>query len=297
MPAPEVPHLREHPDAASALARAKVLYTDLDATLLGRGGSVLRDDRGEPHTEAAEAIVALAREGLEVVMVSGRNVRQLTELCRVLGWNDFMAELGAIRAYERGARIVHDLGEWPVDAIAHKTPFGAITDAGAVELLEQAFPGRIEYHTPYHVDRDTTHVLRGQVDLPEAQRLLDGLPLPVVIVDNGLIHPRAHTLHDVERVHVYHLLPRGVSKRGAILADLAERGLGPADAIAVGDSPADLPMAEAVAFLGIVANGLDSPVLREAAPIYPNVAHTTGRAGRGWAEFAHAWLKARRSLG
>ncbi|MRR13431.1 hypothetical protein EG835_13480, partial [bacterium] len=62
-----VPYLDEHPRAAELLAGASVLYTDLDGTLVARGGSVLTDAGGAPSTVVAEAIVALSRAGLTVV--------------------------------------------------------------------------------------------------------------------------------------------------------------------------------------------------------------------------------------
>lgn len=286
------------PWAQEALGRARVLYTDLDGTLFGRGGSVLTDDSGSWSLSAVEAIVTLNSEGLQVFMVSGRNVKQLMEIARLLGWQDFIAEIGCVRVYGRGREIVYDLGDWPEGTLDGRTPYEVIDDLRALEMLQERFPGLIEYHDPYHLDRLATHVLRGEVDIEEAQRLMDTLPLPVKIVDNGLINPMRHTLRDgIERIHAYHLMPKGVSKSDAIAADLAHRGMIRDHALAIGDSPTDLEMMNSVGLMTVVSNAFDSPAMREAVGLLPHVAVTQKRQGHGWAELAHAWAAAKRSLG
>jgi hypothetical protein len=293
---PEViPFMDELPDLASRLARAKVLYTDLDGTLLGRGASLLKDGSGQPSLDAATAVVELGRAGLTVVICSGRSARQLVEVTRILGWDDCIAELGTVRSYGRGARKVYDVGLWPADAtLRGETPYEAIVRVGALDRLREAFPGLIEYHDPWHLDREVTHVLRGNVPLAAAQSLLDELALPVSLVDNGIIHPPRHTLVGVDEVHAYHLVPAGVSKPRAILADLAERGITPDEAIAIGDSAADVAMADAVGLMVAVRNGLDDPVLTAHALARAEgaVAATRGSHGAGWRELAEAWLAA-----
>jgi hypothetical protein len=284
----------ECPLAAEILPQAKILYTDLDGTLLGRGGCVLADDKGAPSLEAAGAVTRLNAAELPVVVCSGRNSKQLMELTRLLGWRDFLGELGAVRSYDRSARKVYDTGDWPPGVLLPgETPYDAIVRAGAVDLLEQEFPGFIEYHDPWHLDREVTHVLRGNVPLREAQELLGRIPLHIDLVDNGIIHPPKHTLRPGIEIHAYHLVPAGISKARAIAADLAERGLNADQAIAIGDSAEDVGMAESVGLMVVVNNGLDDPVLVERASGQPYVAATHGRQGYGWSELADAWLAAR----
>lgn len=290
-----VPFIDTLPDLRPRLARARVLYTDLDGTLLGRGASLLKDGAGEPSLDAAIAVTELNRAGLKVVICSGRNAKQLMEVSRMLGWDDFIAELGTVRSYDRGARRVYDTGAWPSNAtLDHETPYEAIVRVGALDRLREAFPGLIEYHDPWYLDREVTHVLRGNVPVPEAQALLDELPLAVSLVDNGIIHPPRHTLQGVDEVHAYHLVPAGVSKPRAIVADLAERGLARDEAIAIGDSAADVAMADAVGLMVAVHNGLDDPVLaaHALARAGGQVAATHGSHGAGWRELAEAWLDA-----
>jgi HAD superfamily hydrolase (TIGR01484 family) len=289
----EIPFLDEMPGAAARLAAATTLFTDLDGTLLGRGASVLADGEGRPNLDAVTAITRLNAAGLRVVMTSGRNARQLREGSRLLGWSDFIGELGCVRSYDRGVRVVYDTGVWPEDAtLLGETPYQAIVRVGAVARLMEAFPGRLEYHDPWHLDREVTHMLRGNVDVAAAQALLDTLPLPITLVDNGIIHPPRHHL-TCDEIHAIHLVPTGVSKHGAVAKDLAEHDASRSEAIAIGDSATDVEMAEATGLMVCVRNGLDDPLLLEAARGRADVCATRATHGSGWAELANAWLAAR----
>jgi hydroxymethylpyrimidine pyrophosphatase-like HAD family hydrolase len=297
MPAP-VPTLDAHPLAAEALAGASVLYTDLDGTLLGPGATLLADARGNPWTGTAEAVVALNRAGLTCVVCSGRNRWQLMEVSRLLGWDSYIAEVGCVIVPGRGKPPIYYTGTWGPDALRDgETPFEAITRVGALDALVRTFPARIEEHAPWHINREATHVLRGNIPLAEAQAALDTLPLAVRIVDNGIINPPRHTLRGVEEIHAYHLIPDGVRKSDAISRDLARRGLTRADALAVGDSATDVEMADAVALGVMVANGLDDARVVEATATRGNVAVTRRERGEGWVELANAWLAARQAQG
>jgi hydroxymethylpyrimidine pyrophosphatase-like HAD family hydrolase len=292
----EIPFIDELPDVRDRLAAAQVLYTDLDGTLLGRGACLLRDGSGEPTLDAAGAAVQINAAGLPVVITSGRNRKQLIEVTRLLGWDDFIGELGTVRSYGRGKREVLDLGDWPDGLVLPtETPYDAIVRVGAIEALQTRFPGRIEYHDPWHRDREVTHVLRGNVPLAEAREVLADLPLAVTLIDNGIIHPPRHTLVGVTEVHAFHLVPTGASKQRAIAADLAERGLSRDQALAIGDSAADVAMAGAVGLTVVVANGRLDPVLLEhaAGRADGELATTRGAFGAGWRELAEAWLAAR----
>jgi HAD superfamily hydrolase (TIGR01484 family) len=286
--------LDELDTARAGLANARVLFTDLDGTLLGLRGSLLTDSAGAPSLDAVNAIAALNRAGLSVVVTSGRNARQLRELTRLLDWPDFIGELGCLRSYDRGGIFEFDTGEWPTGALLEgETPYEAIERVGAVAALMDRFRGLIEYHDPWHLDREVTHLVRGNVPIDEAQAVLDDLALPVSIIDNGIIHPRAHGLVGVDEVHAMHLVPTGTNKEASIRAYLSSRGLSPDEAIAVGDSAADMAMADVVGTAFCVANGLADRALVSAAASRPNVAALRGMRGSGWAELAHAWLAAR----
>jgi hydroxymethylpyrimidine pyrophosphatase-like HAD family hydrolase len=90
--------------------------------------------------------------------------------------------------------------------------------------------------------------------------------------------------------HVFHLMPRGISKGAAIAWDLERRGLTADDAVAIGDSVSDLDMAPAVGRLFITANGASVDGMLARIDAVPNVSVTDGPMGEGWAEAVRASL-------
>ena len=291
-----IPYLDEAPNVREALSRASVLFTDLDGTLFAPGGLLLGDASVAPSVATAEAVVAINRAGLAAVVTTGRNRLQCMELSRVLGWRAFIAELGTVVVHDLIEPPTYFLGDWPQGALLPgETPYEAIIRSGALEELRRHFPGRIEEHTPWHLDREATHVLRGNIDITEARAALGALELPVALIDNGIVSAPQNTLVDVTEVHAYHLVPKGVHKARAIELVLSHRRLKREDALAIGDSATDVEMADAVALGVMVRNALDDDrVLAEAAR-RDNVVATRKERGEGWAECAHAWLAARRS--
>lgn len=243
--------LSDHLDAFRELD-VRVVYTDLDGTLLGPGGSLLTSGAGEVTTEAAEALAALHRAGVAVVPVSGRTAPQVHETARLIGARDYIAELGGITVYELGGETIraHDgRGE-------AGTPHEAMLRAGVPGLLMEAFPGVLEPHAPWaFLPRECSMLFRGHVALEEARAVLAAAGHGSLdLLDNGVI-PRSFPGLEVEEVHAYHLLPAGVTKASAARADLERRGLAPERSIAVGDSPSDAALASAVGAVCIVANG------------------------------------------
>lgn len=289
-----IPSLDESPDARAALARASVLFTDLDGTLFAPGGLLLGDATGAPSLTTAEAIVAVNRARLTPIVTTGRNRLQCMELSRVLGWRAFIAELGTVVVHDLAEPASYFLGDWPEDALLpSESPYQAIVRSGALDVLRRHFPERIEEHSPWDLDREATHVLRGNVDLLEAREALEGLALPVYIIDNGIVRAPQNTLVGVTEVHAYHLVPKGVHKAGAVQQILSRRGLAREDALAIGDSATDVEMADAVALGVMVRNALDDDRVLAAAALRVNVVATRRERGEGWAELAHAWLAAR----
>jgi len=292
--------LDESPELLEKLAQVEIVYTDLDGTLLGRGGTLLVDGSGSPSTVAAEAIVRLNLTGIPVVPVTGRSRLQCTEIVRMCGWKDFICEAGSIRSYFDGRRRTNhfDTPAWSateLDEIANgQTPLQLIRNSGALDALQTAFPGQIEHHEPWHHAREGTDVLRGYIDTDEAQRILNRLSLPVDIIDNGVIHPKVTTLRlSSEPIRAYHLVPRGVSKVRAIQLDLESRGIDAAHAVMIGDGPSDLNTASLVGLTLLVENALKSPGLDRALSAAPNAAIVRGRQTEGWAKFAETLLDAK----
>jgi hypothetical protein len=157
-----------------------------------------------------------------------------------------------------------------------ETPYGVIERSGAYELLREAFPDLIEYHTPWHENREATHLLRGCLDVREAQALLNQLTPAIGILDNGVVRNPGDLKCNGELPHAYHLVPCGVSKAQAIELDLAARGLTRAEAAAIGDSATDIEMADAVAVMALVDNAFESTGVRSELErvVRPNVYRT-----------------------
>jgi hypothetical protein len=197
--------------------------------------------------------------------------------------------------YESGAAVVLDGEEhWltggivPVDG---RSVFDQITETGAPELLLSHFAGRLEYHDPWHVGREVSHLFRGLVDAAEADALLvEHGHERLRMVDNGTIHP---PMPDGRELRAYHLVPRTSSKAAGVAFHQRARGYAPAECIAIGDSREDLGMAASVATFWLVANALEEdPTAREA--VTANVRFAEGRHGAGVHEAVITELAERR---
>lgn len=261
---------------ASAL---KVLYTDLDGTLLGPGGSLFAASGGGSTGAAAAALLELREAGVELVLMSGRTRRGLHEAARVLGASAYMAELGAL--------LVVDGGEPIEDAGAFAGP-GRVADAlarsGVAGLLLERFPGRLEPVAPW---TEVSVMFQGLVDVAEVEAALAEAGFGwLAFHDNGRLRRVLPGL-DVPEVRAYHLLPRGVSKTTAVRRHRDLRGVALEATAAVGDSLADLEVAGAVGRFFLVANGREA--IGEAA--LPSNARVTERAhGDGFAEAVRSML-------
>ncbi|HEY3239698.1 MAG TPA: HAD hydrolase family protein [Acidimicrobiia bacterium] len=265
----------------------KVLYTDVDGTLVGPLGNLLWDSARNPTAVAAEALVRAAREGLEIVAVTGRARAGMWEVARILGLSTWFCELGGVRVYERGEQVVHDHGAYP----GAGPPGDALAEARAGLMAH--FPGRIEEHTPWNTAREASVLLRGAVDPAEARAVLEGAGFGwAELVDNGVIPRRFETLAGVDQVRVYHLVPRGVSKAAAIAADRVMRGLRREDCAMVGDAAADLDCRGEVSRCFLVGNALTKdPSLVWATEAGSGVDVLRGGHGQGFAEAVAALLE------
>ena len=104
-----IPLLTNSPAALKTLSHVEMLYTDLDGTLIGLGGSLLVGGNGQPSAVTAQAVMRLNAAGLPVVITTGRNRIQTAEISRLLGWRGFIAELGCVIVPDRGAEPVYYL--------------------------------------------------------------------------------------------------------------------------------------------------------------------------------------------
>ena len=247
--------------------RIRCVYTDLDGTLLGRGAALVRTAEGEFTLLAARALEACHRAGVEVVIKSGRRRAQVMEDARLIGQSSYIFEVGAAMVVDGETTFL--TGELqPRDG---ESVHDQIAATGAPELLLRRLEGRLEYHAPFHLGREVSHVFRGLVDPREANELLAAEGHSALrFVDNGEIGPGTHT---------FHLIPADVSKARAVAAHMRARGYAREECVAVGDSREDLEVAQAVGRLFLVANAVAGDPSR-----YPNVERTEAAMSEGFYE-------------
>src|SRR5918999_2449897 len=235
----------------------RCVYTDLDGTLLGRGASLFRDHEGGFTLLPARALEACHRAGVEVVLKSGRRKAQVMEDARLLGQTAYIYEVGCgLHLDGEDTYLTGDLQPTP-----DRTVHALIEEAGAPALLLDRFAGRFEYHAPWHLGREFSHIFRGLVDVREADELLESRGFGELrLVDNGTISPKETLLGLDGPPHCYHLIPRIASKANAVAAHMRARGYAPEECVAVGDSREDLEVADVVGRFFLVANaGFEAP--------------------------------------
>jgi len=258
----------------------RCLYVDLDSTLLGPGGALLRGADRTFSLEGVRALQACDRAGAEVVLMSGRRKATVAENARLFAQPAFI--------FEAGSCLVIDGEEsWLTGDYLPYGDAGTIHDqieaAGAPALLLEHYAGRLEHHDPWHRGREVSHLFRGLVDATEADALLrerghHGLRL----VDNGGVHRRSPALVALGEVRAYHLVPRGASKANAVALHMRARGFEPEDVIAVGDSREDMETASNVGAFWFVANAVQrDPTLHAASGPRTNVRVAEGSYGAG----------------
>jgi hydroxymethylpyrimidine pyrophosphatase-like HAD family hydrolase len=270
----------------------RVVYSDLDGTMLGPFGCFFRGPDAAPSLAPATALVDLLASEIALVLVSGRSHTQLLDACHVFGADGFVGELGAVLGHDRGGSVEVLTGELP--AGHDGTPVEVLEREGIVGALLDRYAGRLEYHAPWHDGHVADLMLRGQVEPAEVERWLSDQGFGWLRMhDNGVLPHREMAAVD-GAVHVYHLMPAGLSKGGGVAADLERRRLSATQAIAIGDSVSDLSMAPQVGRFFLTANGNASPPTADAASAYDNVTICTEANGHGWVE-AVRWALHRRT--
>ena len=257
----------------------KCVYTDLDGTLLGAGASLFSDHEGGFSMMQARALEACHRAGVEVVIMSGRRRVQVHEDARLIGQNSFIFEAGS--AFSIEGETIMATGDFEhSDGL---TLVEQASERGVPDLLLAHFGDKLEYHEPWHLDREMSHLFRGEVDTAQANHLLEENGHgDLRLLDNGAIRRR---MPGIEITHVYHLVAKGASKASAVAAHSSARGYEREQTIAVGDSLEDLEAANSVGHFFMVANGPERDAgVKSALPSYSNATVTEGRAGDGFYE-------------
>lgn len=257
----------------------RCVYTDLDGTLLGKGASLFTDEEGNFSMSQARGLEACHRAGVEVVIMSGRREMQVHEDARIIGQTSYIFEAGAAFSVDRERFMM--TGDFELDE--QLTICQQIEARGVPELLMGHFGEKLEFHEPWHVNREMSHLFRGEVDPAEANRLLEENGHgDLRLLDNGAITRR---MPGIEVTNCYHLVPKDVSKGAAVAAHARVRGYDISETIAVGDSLEDLEVAPSVGTFFMVANGPEKdPGVRAALPRFPNARVTGEKNGAGFYE-------------
>ena len=262
------------------------LYLDLDGTLLGRGASLFHDGDGAVSLLAPRAIEACLRADVEVVLMSGRRRAQVAEAARLFGQSAFIFEAGCVLELD-GEQL------WLTELVAgEQSVHEQIESSGAPALLLEHYAGRLEYHAPWHLGREISHLFRGEIDAAEADALLARSGHGNLrLVDNGGVHGPAEAIG----MRVYHLIPAGGSKAAAVARHMRARGLAREDTFAAGDSREDLAVAGVVGTFWLVANALErDPTMHTALAAHPNVRLAEASHGAGVYEAVLTTLAERR---
>lgn len=271
----------------------RCVYLDLDGTLLGPGGSLLRGPDGGFGLEGVRALQACARAEVEVMLYSGRRQQSVFECARLIGAAAYTFEVGC-------GLVIDGEREWLTDGVVPSAERGSIyaqiEASGAPALLLERYRGRLEYHTPWSVGREVSHLFRGSVDLAEVAELLDSHGLGWLrLVDNGVVRAAAEQMPGLEVVHAYHLIPAAASKGRAVARHMQARGYTAADVIAAGDSREDLGLTSVVGCFWLVANALErDPQLGDEATGRPGVRVASAGYGAGVYEAVITTLAERR---
>jgi hydroxymethylpyrimidine pyrophosphatase-like HAD family hydrolase len=270
-------------------ATLRLLYTDLDGTLLGPGGSLFAGQGGKVTARAAAAVVRLHEAGVQLVLVSGRTQAQTREVARVVGAQAYIAETGAL-IVDRGDLRGPETTTTNFGTFTGKgAPFDEMVRSGVGGFLMERNPGSLEPHTPWSSQhRVATMLFRGFLDLEGSRASLAAANYDWVgLVDNGVI-PRTYPGLDVPEVRAYHLVPKDVSKASGVHRHLATTDINAHQAAAVGDSLSDLEIGGEVGSMFITANG--RAAVGNAASGMANVTFTESANGDGFAEAVDALL-------
>jgi HAD superfamily hydrolase (TIGR01484 family) len=249
----------------TALARPRLVATDLDGTLL--------DDDGRLSEHSQDVLGRVQELGVRVVIVTARPLRWMDELWARVGGG-------------RGVGIVSN-GAITYDIASHEVleMHGIRADVGLpmVEAIREAAPGTAialeclggYRHEPAYVDLHPTPPDMRVGDLAE----LWDEPAVKVLAQHLTLDPDDFRARVVDAVgetatptwtidHLMEISAPGVTKGGALSALCDQLGVAPEEVVAFGDMPNDLAMLAWAGTSYAVANGHES-VLAAADHVAP----------------------------
>jgi HAD superfamily hydrolase (TIGR01484 family) len=267
----------------------KVLYTDLDGTLLNDTGCLIKDVEGKFFYDALSLFKKIEDKGWDIVLVSGRSRVQLRYNAQLMGLKNFIPELGCEMVYDLGKEVHVTFDR---EKFNYKITKGGSDLVKIIDIFKKAFPGRIESYLEWSMGRSYNALFFGDIDIGRANRLLaengyKGLEL----VDNGFSKLVSLDI-DVEHLRIYNLIPKGVDKASAIKLDRKIRNLEKNNCIALGDSVEDIKMAKEVGAFFLMKNAIDRDGgVAELIKNYDNIYVTGKLMNHGWTEVMDYLLK------
>jgi HAD superfamily hydrolase (TIGR01484 family) len=249
------------------LDKVTVIYTDVDGTLVTDG--CLFCNREGFTMRNTQAIYRLLSAGVDVVMTSGRESEKLSDTARLLGFQNYIANLGIEIVYNQGKKVITNFG---IDVEDHQSLKNWIKNTRVIEALLSKFPEKITFYEPWADILRTHYLMIGEVSNAELETLFSDKFPELRIIDNGEVAPYKH----FQKPHTYHILPKSVGKKSAIQTDKKERKLETNNLIGIGDSLEDMSMADEVALFFLLDDHL---------PVHqPNIFRVSNSQGEGFSE-------------
>jgi hydroxymethylpyrimidine pyrophosphatase-like HAD family hydrolase len=222
-----------------------IIFLDADGTLLGKGGSLIHDEKGVLSNHCLRLFKLFQEFKVKPVLVSSRSRSQLFELSRLLGGLDFIAEMGYVIGFESGNNL-----KIPFKLKKHENPKW-LYQKGSLDKLFRDFEGYLELHSPWWKNLKVSLLLRGCVYWRKESLLLQQLNESLSneglktlrAVDNGSTYQRAGL--ECSEVRIYHILNVKVSKLEGVKYYFKK--IWPHDSkpsiLAAGDAASDLELA------------------------------------------------------
>jgi len=274
-------------DIKNGIGDLKVIYTDLDGTLFNDQGCMIKDVEGKYYFDALKLLSDIKHRGWDLILVSGRNKYQLRYNAQMIGVENYISEMGAELVYGLGKDVHVTFNEKKVFDLT----YGGKDLIKVIDLLMKEFPGKIESRMEWSRYRSYNALFLGEIDLKRANDILqrEGYER-LVLVDNGFSKLMDLDI-DVNRAHIYNLIPTGITKANGVILDKKLRNLKKENCIALGDSLEDLKMATEVKYFFLMKNALEHrEELEEELIKYDNVYITEEIMNRGWNEVMSSLL-------
>jgi len=275
-------------DLKNGIGDLKVIYTDLDGTLFNDQGCIIKDVEEKYYFDALKLLSDIKHRGWDLILVSGRNKYQLRYNAQMIGVENYISELGAELVYGLGKDVHVTFDEKKVFDLT----YGGKDLIKVIDLLMKEFPGKIESRMEWSRYRSYNALFFGEIDLRRANDILQREGYKgLVLVDNGFSKLMDLNI-DINRAHIYNLMPAGVTKANGVILDKKLRNLKKENCIALGDSLEDLKMAAEVKYFFLMKNALEHrEELEEELIKYDNVYITEEIMNRGWNEVMSSLLE------